>query len=73
MDDRTEPQRSRKNMESYIEKYHVWGGGLTLPMWTDVQGWKEGNVSIPEVPSTPVPSWVRKMLGSRKNLTEKEG
>jgi hypothetical protein len=33
-------------MEKYVEQYQAWGGGLSLPIWPDVQGWQEGNFSI---------------------------
>ena len=39
-------------MENYIEQYQAKQGGVTLHTWTDVQGWKEGNFSIIEVPKT---------------------
>ncbi len=39
-------------MKNVVEQYQAWGGGVTLPTWTDVQGWKEGNFSIIEVPKT---------------------
>jgi len=38
--------------ENVVEQYQAWGGGVALPTWTDVQGWKEGNFSIIEVPRT---------------------
>ena len=59
-------------MEKYVEQYQAWGGGLTLPIWTDVQGWKEGNVSITEIPGTPVRSGFPKRLSSKGNLTDIE-
>ena len=59
-------------MEEYVEQYQAWGGGITLPIWTDVQGWQEGNFVITEVPGTPVPSWFRKILRSKKNLADLE-
>jgi len=59
-------------MEKYVEQYQAWGGGLTRPIWTDVQGWQEGDFSITEVPGIPVPSGFRKMLRSKKNLTDSE-
>jgi hypothetical protein len=55
-------------MEKYVEQYQAWGGGLTRPICPDMQGWQEGNFSITEVPGTPVPSWFRKILRSKKNL-----
>jgi len=39
-------------MKNVVERYQAWGGGVTRPTWTDVQGWKEGNFSIIEVPKT---------------------
>jgi len=57
-------------MEKYVKQYQAWGGGLTLPIWTDVQGWQEGNFVITEVPGTPVPSWFRKMRRGKKNLAD---
>jgi len=59
-------------MEKYVEQYQAWGGGLTLPIWPDVQGWQEGNFAITEVPGTPVPAWFRKMRRSKKNLADIE-
>jgi hypothetical protein len=59
-------------MEKSVEQYQAWGGGLTRPIWTDVEGWQEGNFSITEVPGTPVPSWFRKILCSKKNHTDIE-
>jgi len=60
-------------MENCIEQYQAKDGGVTLHTWTDVQGWQEGHVSIAEVPSTPVPTWVQKILRRKKNFTAKEG
>ncbi len=57
-------------MEKYVEQYQAWGGGLALPMWTDVQGWQEENFVITEVPGTPVPLWFQKILRGRKNLAD---
>jgi hypothetical protein len=56
-------------MQKYVEQYQAWGGGLTRPIWTDVQGWHEGNFSITEEPGTSVPSAARKMHRSPKPLT----
>ncbi len=28
-------------MEEYVEQYQAWGGGLTRPIWPDVQGWQD--------------------------------
>jgi len=56
----------------YVEQYQAWGGGLTRPIWPDVQGWQEGNFAMTEVPATPVPAWFRKMLRSKKNLADIE-
>jgi hypothetical protein len=62
--------KSEKNMEKCVEQYQARGGGLTLPIRMDVQGWQEGNFSITEVPVTPVPTRFRKMLYSKKNLAD---
>jgi hypothetical protein len=59
-------------MEKYVKQYHAWGGGLTLPIWIDVQGWKERNFSIAEVPGTPLPVWFKKILRSKRNLDDIE-
>ena len=59
-------------MDKHVEQYHAWGGGLTLPIWTDVQGWKEGTFSITEVPGTPLPAWFKRILRSKKNLADIE-
>ena len=59
-------------MDKYVAQYHAWGGGLTLPIWTDVQGWKEGTFSITEVPGTPLPAWFKRILRSKKNLADIE-
>jgi len=64
--------RSGKNMEKYVEQYQAWGGGITLPVWTDVQGWQEGNCVITEVPGTPDPLWLRKILRGKKKLVDIE-
>jgi hypothetical protein len=60
--------RSGKNMEKAVEQAPAWGGGITLPIWTDVQGWQEGNCVMTEVPGTPVPLWFRKMLRGQTQL-----
>ena len=54
-------------MDRYVEQYQAWGGGLTLPIWTDVPGWQDGNFSITEVLETPVPAWVRTMRRIEKH------
>ena len=59
-------------MDKSVEQYQAWGGGLTLPTWTNVQGWKEGHCSITEIPGTSVPSWFREMLRSKKRLADIE-
>jgi hypothetical protein len=59
-------------MEKCVEQYQAWGGGLSLPIWPDVQGWQEGNFSMTAVPATPVPAWFRKMLRSKKNFADTE-
>jgi hypothetical protein len=63
-------ERSEKNMEKCVEQYQARGGGLTLPIRMDLQGWQEGNFSITVVPGTPVPRRFRKMLYSKKNLAD---
>ena len=57
-------------MEKYVEPYQAWGGGITPPIWTDVQGWQEGKCVVTEVPGTPVPLWFQKMLRGKKNLAD---
>jgi len=37
-------------MDNGVEQYQAWGGGVTRPTWTEVQGGHEGNVSMTEVP-----------------------
>ena len=59
-------------MKKYTEQYQEWGGGLTRPTWTDVEGWKEGNFFMTRIPGTPVTAWFRKMLRSKKNLDDIE-
>lgn len=59
-------------MEKDIEQYHAWGGGIARPIWPDMQGWTAGNVVMTEVPGTPVPSWLRKILRSKKTLADIE-
>ena len=59
-------------MEKYVEQYQAWGGGLTLPTWTDVEGWQEGHFSMTEVSGISLPAWFRKMLRSKKNLADIE-
>lgn len=59
-------------MEKYVEQYQAWGGGITLPIWPDMQGWTAGNFVITEVPGTPVPAWFQKTLRSKKNLADIE-
>lgn len=68
----TELHRSKKIMEKYVEQYHALGGGLTLPILTNVQGWKEGNFSSTEIPGTPLPAWFRKILRGKKTLADIE-
>lgn len=55
-------------MQQCIEQYHTRGGGLTLPLRIDVQGWHKGNVTITEVLTTPVPAMFEKMLHSKTHL-----
>ena len=64
--------RSGETMDKSVEQYQAWGGGLTLPTWTNVQGWKEGHCSITEIPGTSVPPWFREMLRSKKRLADIE-
>ena len=52
-------------MQKYVEQYQAWGGGLTRPAWTDVEGWQE-------VPGIPLPAWFRKMLLTAKHHTDTE-
>jgi len=59
-------------MEKDVEQYQAWGGGITLPVWTDVQGWQEGNCVITEVPGTLDPLWLRKILRGKKKLADIE-
>ena len=59
-------------MEKYVEQYQAWGGGLTLPTWTDVEEWQEGHFSITEVPGIPLPAWCRKILLPAQHHTETE-
>jgi hypothetical protein len=59
-------------MEKYVEQYQAWGGGLTRPIWPDMQGWQEGNFSMTEMPGPPVPGWFRKMLLTAKHRTERD-
>ena len=56
----------------YVEQYQAWGGGLTRPIWSDVQGWQEGSFVMTEVPATPVPAWFQNILRSKKNLADTE-
>jgi len=57
-------------MKKPIEQYQAWGGGLTRPTWTDIEGWHEGDFSITKVPGTPVSAWFRKILLTAKHQTE---
>jgi hypothetical protein len=59
-------------MKKYVEQYQDWGGGLTRPTWTDVEGWEEGNFSMTGIPGTPVTAWFRKMLLTAKPHTDSE-
>ena len=56
-------------MESYLEQYEAREGGVTLHTWTGAQGAKKENFYITGMPSTPIPSWFRKVL-CKKNLAD---
>jgi hypothetical protein len=57
-------------MEKYVEQYQAWGGGLTLPIWPDVQGWQEGNFSItePRFPEHLFPRGSGRFCAARRTL-----
>jgi hypothetical protein len=59
-------------MEKYVEQYQAWGGGLTLPTWTDVEGWQEGHFSMTEVSGISLPAWFRKIRLTAKHHTDTE-
>ena len=59
-------------MEKYVEQYQAWGGGLTRPIWPDVQGWQEGHFSITEVSGISLPAWFRKIRLTAKHHTDTE-
>ena len=59
-------------MEKYVEQYQAWGGGLTLPTWTDVEGWHEGHFSMTEVSGISLPAWFRKIRLAAKHHTDTE-
>lgn len=59
-------------MEKDVEQYQAWGGRLTLPIWTDVQGWHEGNFVLREDPGTPDPFWLQKIRRGKKRLADIE-
>ena len=59
-------------MEKYVEQYQAGGGGLTLPTWTDVEGWQEGHFSITEVSGISLPAWFRKIRLTAKHHTDTE-
>ena len=52
----------------YVEQYQAWGGGLTRPIWSDVQGWEEGNFVMTEAPATPVPAGSGRYFAARRTL-----
>jgi hypothetical protein len=56
-------------MEHYVEQYQARDGGVTLHIWTDVQGAKKENFYITGLPGTPVPVWFRAVL-CKKNLAD---
>ena len=49
-------------MAKDVEQDQAWGGGITRPVWTDVQGWHEGNGAMTEGPGTPDPLWLQQIL-----------
>jgi len=57
-------------MEKAVEQYQAWGGGLTLPIWTDVQGWHEGNLVMSKVPGTSAPLGLQKILHGQKKRAD---
>ncbi len=59
-------------MAKDVEQYQAWGGGCTLPIWTDVQGWPEGTCVMIEAPGTSNPVWLRKILRGQKKLADIE-
>lgn len=52
-------------MAKDVEQDQAWGGGITRPVWTDVQGWHEG-------PGTPDPLWLQQILRGQKKLAALE-
>ena len=52
-------------MDSYIEQYQAKYGGVTLHMWTDVQGEKKDNFYITGVSGTAVAEWFRAVLRTK--------
>ena len=52
-------------MKNVVEQYQAWGGGVTLPTWTDVQGGKKENFYITGVSGTPVAPWFRAVLRTK--------
>jgi len=55
-----------------VEQDQAWGGGITRPVWTDVQGWHEGNGAMTEGPGTPDPLWLQQILRGQKKLAALE-
>jgi hypothetical protein len=49
-------------MEKDVEQDQARGGGLRLPIWTDVQGWQEETCVISEIPGISSPLWLQKIL-----------
>jgi hypothetical protein len=64
--------RSGKNMAKDVEQDQAWGGGITRPVWTAVQGWHEGNGVMTEGPGTPDPLWLQQILRGQKKLAALE-
>lgn len=56
-------------MDSYLEQYEAREGGVTLHVWTDVQGAKKENFYITGMPGTSIPWWFRKVL-RQKHLAD---
>jgi hypothetical protein len=49
-------------VETYIEQYQAKHGGVTLHIWREREGRKEGNYYITGVAGTPVAAWFREKL-----------
>jgi hypothetical protein len=52
-------------MDSYVEQYQAKQGGVTLHIWTDVQGGKKDNFYITGASGTPVAAWFRAVLHAK--------